>query len=126
MKKRLLSVLSICVVLFIAAPLTQARSADFVVTHEWMSLHNDDLKYVYDAGYNIIFTIYISTNSILIASTLNNQIYQCPMVNVYSKNNKVIANVGCGTMIIDDDKIEYGRAVYVRQKEDYYRMTQLY
>ncbi len=126
MKKRMFSVLSICVVLFIAAPLTQARSANFVVTHEWMLLHNDDLKYVYDAGYNMIFTIYIRANSIIIASTLNNQIYQCRILNVYSQNGKLVANVGEGTMIIDNEKIKYGRAVYVRQKEDYYGMTQLY
>ncbi|SPF45750.1 exported hypothetical protein [Syntrophobacter sp. SbD1] len=125
MKKRIFSVLSICVVLFMAAPLTQARSADFVVTHEWMLLHNDDLKYVYDAGYNIIYTMYIRTNSIIIASTLSNQIYQCRMVNVYSQNDKVVVNVGSGIMIMDDEKIEYGRAVYVRQKEDD-GMTQLY
>lgn len=126
MKKRMFSVLSICVVLFIAAPLTQALSANFVVTHEWMLLHNDDLKYVYDAGYNMIFTIYIKTNSIIIASTLNNQFYQFRILNVYSQNGKLVANVGEGTMIIDDEKIKYGRAVYVRQKEDYYGMTQLY
>lgn len=126
MKKRMFSVLSICVVLFIAAPLTQALSANFVVTHEWMLLHNDDLKYVYDAGYNMIFTIYIKTNSIIIASTLNNQFYQFRILNVYSQNGKLVANVGEGTMIIDDEKIKYGRAVYVRQKEDYYDMTQLY
>ncbi len=126
MKKRMFSVLSICVVLFIAAPLTQARSDDYVVTHEWMSLHNDDLKYVYDAGYNGVVTIYIRANSIIIASTLSNQIYQCRMVNVYSQNDKVVVNVGSGTMIMDDDKIEYGRAVYVRQKEESYGMTQLY
>ena len=126
MKKRMLAVLSICVVLFIAAPLTQARSADLVVKHEWILLHNDDLKYVYDAGYNMIFTMYIGTKSIIIANTITNQIHQCQMVNLYSQNGKVVANVGCDTMIMDDEKVEYGRAVYVRQKEDYYGLTQLY
>jgi len=123
MKKRMFSVLSICVMLFIAAPLTQARSADSVVTNESMSLHNDDLKYVYKAGNDMIFTIYIKTSSISIGSTLNNQIYHCRIVNVCSQNGKQVVNVGEGIMIIDDEKIEYGRAVYVRQKVDHHGTT---
>ena len=105
--------------LFIAAPLTQARSADSVATNESMLLHNDDLKYVYNAGTNMIFTIYIKTSSISIGSTLNNQIYHCRIVNVCSQNGKQVVKVGEGIMIIDNEKIEYGRAVYVRQKVDH-------
>ncbi|MGO9315507.1 MAG: hypothetical protein ACLQBD_04460 [Syntrophobacteraceae bacterium] len=123
MKKRMFSVLSICVVLFIAAPLTQALSADSAVTNESMLLHNDDLKYVYNAGKYMIFTIYIKTNNISIGSTLNNKIYQFRIVNVYSQNGKLVVNVGEGIMIIDNEQIEYGRAVYVRQKIDNHGTT---
>jgi len=123
MKQRMFSVLSICVVLFIAAPLTQARSADSGVTNETMLLHNDDLKYVYNAGHDMIFTIYIKKTNISMASTLNNKTYQCRIVNVYSQNGKLVANIGEGIMIMDDEKIEYGRAVYVRQKVDHHGTT---
>jgi hypothetical protein len=88
-----------------------------------MLLHNDDLKYVYKAGHDMIFTIYIRKTNISIASTLNNQTYQCRIVNVYSQNGKLVANIGEGIMIIDDEKIEYGRAVYVRQKVDHHGTT---
>ena len=118
MKKRMFSVLSICVMLFIAAPLTQARSADSVVTNESMLSHNDDLKYVYNAGSNMIFTIYIKSSTISIANTLSNHIYKCRIVNEYSQNGKLVVNVGEGIMIIDKEKIEFGRAVYVRQNVD--------
>ena len=123
MKQRMFSVLSICVVLFIAAPLTQARSADSAVTNESLLLHNDDLKYVYNAGNNMIFTIYIKTSTISIANTINNNIYKCRMLNVYSQNGKLVANVGEGIMIIDNEKIEYGRAIYMRQKVDHHGTT---
>jgi hypothetical protein len=118
MKKRMFSVLSICVMLFIAAPLTQARSADTAVTNESMLLYNDDLKYVYNAGNNMIFTIYIKSTNISIGSTLNNKIYKFRIVNECSQNGKLVVNVGEGIMIIDNEKIEYGRAVYVRQNVD--------
>jgi hypothetical protein len=113
-------------VLFVAVPLRQARSDNVVVTHEWMLFDKDDLKYVYNAGHNMIFTIYIKTNSIITVNTLNYEIHQCRLVNVYSQNGKVIANVGEGTMVIDNDTIKYGKAVYVRQQNNNYGVTQLY
>jgi len=71
----------------------------------------------------MIFTIYIKTSTISIANTINNNIYKCRMLNVYSQNGKLVANVGEGIMIIDNEKIEYGRAIYMRQKVDHHGTT---
>jgi hypothetical protein len=85
-----------------------------------------ELVYVYNAGHNIVYTMHVTTNKIAIVNTSGNVNSECLLVNKYRDNDKVIVNIGSGTLVMDDEKVIYGSAVYVRQRTADSDVTQAY
>jgi hypothetical protein len=95
---------ALCVLVMMSGieSVSAVQTADSAAKQKWLIYNNDELVYVYNAGHNIVYTMHVATNKISIVNTSGNVNSECLLVNKYRDNDKVIVNIGSGTLIMDD------------------------
>jgi hypothetical protein len=86
------------------------------------------LRYVYNAGFGMVFTMYIQGNNISISSSFPKSSDNYRIIYTFKEGNKQFLQLAEGTvMTIDGDRLLWCRAVYTLDNNPvYYRSTVKY
>ncbi len=115
-----LAVLLACILMFVSAATGHAE--DQISAPEQQS-GSQTLRYVYDAGYGTVFTMYIRGKNITISSSFPRASDNFRIIDMFREGNKQFLKLAEGAVLtVDNDKLLWNNAVYVRQNNlTYYR-----
>ena|SRR5271157_5474859 len=115
-----LTVLLACILMFVSAATGHAE--DQISGLEQQS-GSQTLRYIYNAGYGTVFTMYIRGKNITISSSFPRASDNFRIIDMYREGNKQFLKLAEGAvLIIDNDRLLWNTAVYVRQNNlIYYR-----